>query len=118
MKKLTLSIGLVAAMLSTKAQDTICTYFKGNEVFEFNYQTNEITKEHFQTSKFYSIVVKDNEILCLDLVDEKQRVRKVITNYSDGESTTQILNSKDNTYFSPLGPLTILIGKPYLIILQ
>ena len=44
MKKLTLSISLVAAMLSTKAQDTICTYFKGDEVFEFNYQTNKITE--------------------------------------------------------------------------
>jgi len=27
MKKITLSIGLMAAILSTKAQDTTCTYF-------------------------------------------------------------------------------------------
>ena len=38
MKKLTLSIGLVAVILSAKAQDTICTYFQGKEVLEFNYK--------------------------------------------------------------------------------
>ena len=45
MKKLTLSIGLVAAILSTKAQDTTCTYFTGKRVVEFDYQTSEIIYE-------------------------------------------------------------------------
>ena len=42
MKKLTLSIGLVAAILSAKAQDTTCTYFKGKKVYEFDYQKSWI----------------------------------------------------------------------------
>ena len=45
MKKLTLSIGLVAAILSAKAQDTTCTYFQGKRVIEFDYQTSEILFE-------------------------------------------------------------------------
>ena len=53
MKKLTLSIGLVAAILSAKAQDTTCTYFTGKRVLEFNYQTNEVLYEVEQKSKYY-----------------------------------------------------------------
>ena len=34
MKKITLSIGLVAAILSANAQDTSCTYFKGKKVYD------------------------------------------------------------------------------------
>ena len=41
MKKLTLSVGLLAAILSVKAQDTTCTYFKDKRVLEFNYKTSE-----------------------------------------------------------------------------
>ena len=34
MKKITITIGLVAAMLSTKAQDTTCTMFYKKEVLD------------------------------------------------------------------------------------
>ena len=40
MKKLTLSIGLLASMLYTNAQDTTCTYFVDNIVVEFDYKTS------------------------------------------------------------------------------
>ena len=95
MKKLTLSIGLVAAMLSTKAQDTTCTYFKGKEVYEFNYQTDKIISKTIQKTKYYDIKVKYGDVLCLDLSDEKSRIRKVITTFFDGDTVVDILDSKD-----------------------
>ena len=42
MKKITLSVALLASVLTAKAQDTICTMVKVDEVIEFNYQTSEI----------------------------------------------------------------------------
>ena len=97
MKKLTLSIGLVAAILSAKAQDTTCTYFKGKEVYEFDYQMDTILWWEEQTTKFYDIEVKYGNTLCLDLSDDKNRVRKVITTFFDGtkrQDTTTGSSSK------------------------
>ena len=50
MKKITLSVALLASVLTAKAQDTICTMVKTDQVLEFNYQTSEIIdkeKRHF-----------------------------------------------------------------------
>ena len=58
MKKLTLSVGLIAAMLSSNAQDTLCTYFSGKEVFEFNYYTDEVISFEKQTDKFFMLRFK------------------------------------------------------------
>tara|TARA_R110002020_G_scaffold161432_1_gene346607 strand:+ start:183 stop:539 length:357 start_codon:yes stop_codon:yes gene_type:complete len=116
MKKLTLSIGLVAAILSAKAQDTTCTYFKGKRVIEFNYYTNEIMYEVEQKDKYYDIEVKYGDVLCLDLNDEKIRVRKVITTFFDGFITTRILDSKDDIYYSPRGVVKVSVSKPRLAI--
>ena len=112
MKKLTLTIGLVAAIMSAKAQDTTCTYFIGKRVLEFDYQTNEIIYEVEHDSKFYDIEVKYGDVLCLDLSDKKKRVRKVIITFFDGNSTTEILNSKDKVYYSPQGAVKVSVGKP------
>ena len=116
MKKLTLSIGLVAAILSAKAQDTTCTYFSGKKVIEFNYYTSEVLYKAKYNSKYYDIEVKYGDVLCLDLSDDKRRVRKVITTFFDGSSTTQILNSKHKVYYSPQGATKISVGKPRLAI--
>ena len=118
MKKLTLSIGLLAGILSSNAQDTTCTYFNGKDVYEFNYYANEITNQEVQTSRFYEINIKYGDILCLDLSDDKQRVRKVITTFFDGTTQTRILDSKNNVYYSTLGVTKVLVGKPYFIILK
>ena len=91
MKKLTLSIGLVAAILSAKAQDTTCTYFKGKKVYEFDYQMDTILHEQEQTTKFFDIEVKYGNTLCLDLSDDNNRVRKVITTFFDGTKRQDIL---------------------------
>ena len=112
MKKLTLSIGLVAAILSAKAQDTTCTYFVGKRVIEFNYYTNEILYESEHNSKYYEINLKYGDVLCLDFSDEKVRTRKVITTFFDGSTREDILDSKDNVYYSPRGTVKVLVGKP------
>ena len=112
MKKLTLSIGLVAAILSAKAQDTTCTYFKGKRVIEFNYQTSEVLYEVEQNSRFYDIEVKYGDVLCLDLSDDKNRTRKVITTFFDGSTREDVLDSKDNVYYSPQGATKVSVGRP------
>ena len=116
MKKLTLSIGLVAAIMSAKAQDTTCTYFKGKEVYEFDYQMDTILWWEDQTTKFYDIEVKYGNVLCLDLSDHKNRVRKVITTFFDGTTRQDILDSKDEVYFTPRGTLKVSVSKPKLAI--
>ena len=112
MKKLTLSIGLVAAILSAKAQDTTCTYFKGKRVIEFDYQTSEIIYEVKQYTKFFDITVKYGDVLCLDLSDDEARTRKVITTFFDGSTREDVLDSEQVVYFSPQGATKISVGKP------
>ena len=112
MKKLTLSIGLVAVILSAKAQDTTCTYFTGKRVIEFNYQTSEYLYTKIQTSKYQEINIKYGDVLCLDLSDEKNRTRKVITTFFDGDTTVNILDSKQVVYFSPQGATKVSVGRP------
>ena len=112
MKKITLSIGLLAGILTSNAQDTTCTYFKGKRVIEFNYQTSEIIYEVEQNSRFYDIELEYGDVLCLDLSDEKKRTRKVITTFFDGSTQEDILNSEDNVYYSPQGAVKISVGRP------
>ena len=118
MKKLTLSIGLVAAILSANAQDTTCTYFTGKRVIEFDYQTNEILYEVEQEERFYDITIKYGDVLCLDLSDNKLKIRKIITTFFDGETTVEILDSGDNVYYSPRGAVKVSVGKSRNIILS
>jgi len=112
MKKLTLSIGLVAAILSAKAQDTTCTYFKGKRVIEFDYQTSEIIYEVKQYTRFFDITVKYGDVLCLDLSDDKSRTRKVITTFFDGSTREDVLDSEQVVYFSPQGATKVSVGRP------
>tara|TARA_R110002020_G_C15657678_1_gene716414 strand:+ start:27 stop:383 length:357 start_codon:yes stop_codon:yes gene_type:complete len=118
MKKLTLSIGLLAGILSSNAQDTSCTYFTGKNVYEFNYYTDAVLYRTVQKEKYYEINLKYGDVLCLDLSDHKERVRKVIITFFDGSTRQDILDSKDNIYYSPLGATKVLVGKPYFMILK
>ena len=111
MKKLTLSIALVAGIMSAKAQDTTCTYFQGKRVLEFNYQTSEVINGVEQNSKYYDIEVKYGDVLCLHLGDNKHRVRKVITTFFDNSTQEDVLDSKDNVYYSPRGATKVSVGK-------
>jgi len=112
MKKITLSVGLLAAILSTKAQDTTCTYFTGKRVLEFDYKMDTIlyVKEH--NTKFFDIIVEYGNVLCLDLSDDKNRLRKVKTTFFDGSMREDILNSTHKVYYSPQGTVKVSVGKP------
>ena len=110
MKKLTLSIALAAGIMSAKAQDTTCTYFVGNEVYEFNYQTSEIISEDIHNSGLYTIRVNDGDVLCLDFSDTIPCTRKVITTYSDGEEDIVYLNANGKVYYSQNSILRVQIG--------
>ena len=57
-------------------------------------------------------ILKYGDVLCLDFSDEKNRTRKVITTFFDGTYREDVLDSKDNVYFSPRGAVEILVGKP------
>ena len=117
MKKITLSIALLATMLTAKAQDTTCTMVTLDEVLEFNYQTSEIIeREDYKGTVFLEVDYR--EVLCLHLFDEKLRVRKVIITYPDGEQVVEVLDSKDNVYYSPIGPVTIEVKRPKLMLLR
>ena len=111
MKKLTLSVGLLLGILSVNAQDTTCTFFTGKRVLEFNYQTNDILYEVKHQGKFYEIDIKYGNVLCLHFNDEKSRTRKVITTFFDGTTREDVLDSKDNIYFSPRGTVKVSVGK-------
>ena len=112
MKKITLSVGLIATMLSSNAQDTTCTYFTGDRVIEFDYYNNTILYEVKHENKFYEIKIKYGDVLCLDLSDDKKRFRKVITEFFDGSVREDILDSKENVYYSTLGVVKVLVSKP------
>jgi hypothetical protein len=110
MKKLTLSIALAAGIMSAKAQDTTCTYFVGNIVYEFNYQTSEIISEDIHNSGLYTIRVKEGDVLCLDFSDTIPCTRKVISTYSNGEKNIVHLNANERTYYSQNSMLRVQIG--------
>ena len=128
MKKLILSIGLIAEILSASAQDTTCTYFTGERVIEFNYYTDTILYEvefglggELQTTKlgkFYEINLDYGQVLCLDLSDEKNRVRNVIITYFDGTTRKDVLKSKDNVYYSPQGAVKISVGRSRIALIN
>jgi len=112
MKKITISIALLASVLTLKAQDTTYIYFEGEKVYEYDCKMDTIISINKQTTKYYDINVKYGNVLCLDLSDEKNRVRNVITTFFDGETTKQILNSKNHVYFSTKGATKVSVGKP------
>ena len=107
---------LVLIGLQVQAQDTTCTYFKGKEVYEFDYQMDTILWWEEQTTKFYDIEVKYGNVLCLDLSDHKNRVRKVITTFFDGTKRQDILDSKDEVYYTPRGTVKVSVGRSRLVI--
>ena len=116
MKKITVSIGLIAGIRTSSAQDTTCTYFTGKNVIEFDYYTSEILYETKQNSRYYDINIKYGDVLCLDLSDHKNRVRKVKITFFDGESISETVKSKDNVYYSPRGASKVSVGRPKFMI--
>ncbi len=112
MKKITLSVGLLAAIMSVKAQDTTCTYFTGKKVLEFDYKMDTILYVQEHKTKFFDIIVEYGNVLCLDLSDDKNRLRKVKTTFFDGSMREDILNSTHKVYYSPQGTVKVSVSKP------
>jgi len=112
---------IVLTLLSTvtsNAQDTICTYFIHDDVYEFDYDMDTVMTYDEQTTRFYSIEVGYRQVLCLDLSDTTERVRRVIITYPDGSKSREVLDSRDKVYYTPFGPLKVEVGKPkYMILL-
>ena len=112
MKKLTLSIALAVGIMSAKAQDTTCTYFVGNVVYEFNFQTSEIISEDIHNFGLYTIKIKEGDVLCLDFSDTIPCTRKVVTTYSDGEEDIVHLDANGKVYYSQDSILRVQVGRP------
>ena len=114
MKKLTLSIGLVAAMLSAKSQDTTDIVITKTKVYQFEYKTTNCIKEYYHKNNII-LYATDNEVIKFHLFDNKLRTRKVFITYSNGETFYEILDSKDNIYSTKVGPFKLEIGNPKFI---
>ena len=117
MKKLTLSVALLASALALKAQDTTCTYFTGKEVYEFDYYADTILYIDRQYTKYYNINVKEGNVLCLHLSDRKNKLRKVTIEYSNGEVVYKVLNSKEHVYYTKPGAVRVRVSRPRLLVL-
>tara|TARA_R100001082_G_scaffold81951_1_gene48871 strand:- start:638 stop:994 length:357 start_codon:yes stop_codon:yes gene_type:complete len=111
MKKITLSIALLAATITGSAQDTTCTMVTKDKVFKFNYYTDEILRSTEHTKGSVFIDVGYHQVECLHLFDDVNRVRKVILTYDDGTQVSEIVNSKSNVYYAT-GPVRIEVKRP------
>ena len=100
--------------INSYSQDTICTYFSGEDVYEFDYKMDTILSNDKQITQFYTIEIAYRQVLCLHLSDEKKRFRKVIIHYDDGEKITEILDSKDKVYYTSLGTVRVEVGRARL----
>ena len=77
MKKLTLSIGLLAGILTSNAQDTLKYVIETKDAYEFG---------------------ACDRVLFLHLNDKKNRLRKVFVTYPSGRTEKHVLDSKDHYY--------------------
>jgi len=93
MKKLTLSIGLLAGILTSNAQDTLKFVIETKDSYEFE---------------------ACDQVLYLHLNDKKNRLRKVFLTYPDGETYVHILDSKDD-YYTFDKNIKVIVGKPKFI---
>ena len=114
MKKLTLSIGLVAAMLSAKSQDTTDIVITKTKIYEFEFKTTNLIKEYYHENNIVLHAI-DNEVIKFHLFDDKPRTRKVFITYPDGNVMYEILDSENNIYSTKIGPFKLEIGNPKFI---
>ena len=98
------------------SQDTICIAFNNETVYEFDYYTSEILNTTINQDKYYDISVLSGDVLCLHLFDEKNRLREVKTFYLDKKTVTQLVKSKDYTYYTNNDENVnkVTVGKPKL----
>ena len=114
MKKLTLSVGLVVAILTAKPQDTTKIMISETKVYYCG-NGKPTPYLHLTDNDKIIINVKFNEVLRLHLCDGELKTRKVFSIYSNGDSIINILNSKNNVYVSPIGPFRLEVDKSKFI---
>tara|TARA_R110001606_G_scaffold395688_1_gene568610 strand:+ start:590 stop:880 length:291 start_codon:yes stop_codon:yes gene_type:complete len=94
MKKITISVALLASVLTLKAQDTLKYVIETKESFEF---------------------VACDRVIHLHLNDKKNRLRKVYLTYPDGEVYYYVVESKDNYYWFEKN-VKVNVSKPKLLV--
>ena len=106
------TIAFIIACTRLNAQDTLCVMISLDEVIEFNYKTSKITNRTSHKDDF-EIKVKEGEVMCLHLCDEKKRFRDVTTTFGDGDHIHNTLDSYDNVIYTreSWGDITIHISK-------
>ena len=102
-------------MLTAKSQDTLHYSINKTTVYQWFNDEIDIRVSRYEHNNDIYFDVKTNEILKLHLYDNKLRTRKFTTTYPNGNVTINILDSKNNVYFSPLGPIKIEIGNAKFI---
>ena len=119
MKKLTLSIALLASVLATKAQDTTCTMITREKVHKFDYYSDTILRSREHTKGSVFIDIGHNQVEVIHLYDKVNRLRKIILTYDDGSQVVEICESKSNLYYASsvaTGPMRIEIKRPRFMI--
>ena len=111
MKKLTLSIGLLAGILTSNAQDTTCFLFKDSLVYIFDNKNKLKNTKKFK-EQFYTIKANKNNILGVDLYDEKVCVRLITVIYKDNSYKTFLSDSFDKTYYFDPNVLQVKVSLP------
>lgn len=96
-----IALALLLFCSTLRAQDTTCVMITLDEVINFNYYTSEVIDRHPLTFS-HTIEVKEGEVLCLHLFDDKRRFRDVTLYFEDGYHLHEVFKSKDNVLYSKL----------------
>lgn len=96
-----LALALLLVCSTSRAQDTTCVMITLDEVINFNYYTSEVIDRHPLTFS-HTIEVKEGEVLCLHLFDDKRRFRDITLHFEDGYHLHEVFKSKDNVLYSKL----------------
>ena len=115
MKKITLSVGLLASIISAKAQDTLDFMITQSKVYQFEHKTMNCLYQDEHENDVVILWAKENQVIKFQLNDGKLRTRKVYITYPSGEVVSKILDSKMNIYATKVGPLKLEIGKSKFI---
>ena len=95
MKKLTLSVGLLAGIMTSNAQDTLQYLISKNSLTEFKVGGGK-TYHNIET---FHLFVDSGDVLNLHLFDMKNRLRTIAITYSNGKVVYKTVDSKDNEFF-------------------
>ena len=112
MKQILITIMLLTG-LASYSQDTLCVMICLDEVIDLNYKPSKITNRTDHKGDF-EINVREGEVMCLHLCDEKRRYRDVTTTFEDGDHIQNTFDSFDNVVFTreSWGNITIRISEP------